>query len=41
MFTLYGYFDSIMEGTWITLNLALSSLVVAVFLGIVPEYLKF
>ncbi len=33
MFTLYGYFDSIMEGTWITLNLALSSLLVAVILG--------
>ncbi len=34
MFTLYGYFDSIMEGTWVTLNLALSSLGVAVLLGI-------
>ncbi|MBU2510778.1 ABC transporter permease [bacterium] len=34
MFNLYGYFGSIMEGAWITLNLALSSLVVAVFLGI-------
>ena len=33
MFTLYGYFDSIMQGTWITLNLALSSLMVAVVLG--------
>ena len=33
MFTLYGYFDSIMEGTWMTLNLALSSLLVAVILG--------
>ncbi len=33
MFTLYGYFGSIMEGTWITVNLALSSLLVAVFLG--------
>ncbi len=34
MFNLYGYFDSIMEGTLITANLAVSSLVVAVFLGI-------
>ncbi len=34
MFNLYGYFNSIMEGTWITLSLALSSLLVAVFLGI-------
>jgi arginine/ornithine transport system permease protein len=33
MFTLYGYFDSIMKGTWITVNLALSSLLVAVCLG--------
>ncbi len=34
MFNLYGYADSIMEGTWITLTLAVYSLIVAVVLGI-------
>ncbi len=34
MFNLYGYFGSIMDGTWVTINLAFGSLFVAVFLGI-------
>lgn len=34
MFTLYGYLDSILIGAWLTMRLALVSLLIAVILGI-------